>query len=387
MGQSACTNERGPENGNNGCSAVTECTFGYGGKAPPPAIVMMDPGEDLDDEMSIILLTCFEQRGLLSLRGIVTTLAPSELRARLTRGILDELGMRHIPVAKGSDGGSEGKNTAFHRHPCMAKRKIPLDSDDLLLNVFGEVPMRSLILFINASLKDAADFMSSHEDLFVEKVRTVVVMGGVQEFDPSDEGSLLKPDTAHNNKFDSQASSFFYKRCQERGVPLVVVTRNTAYACQVPKSIYDDLAATGSRIGKHLQEVQQETMERLWRRSCAEAKAPEREGLPARCDKKWFLETFCSAADTDRTASDSCWDLVKSFNMYDPLAIIGGVPMLAEQFFDFECKLYAHVTHRVAGVSKAKHGVRDPQGLQAFLIEALKEGLNGYTATALRPET
>ena len=40
------------------------------------------------------------------------------------------------------------------------------------------------------------------------------------------------PDTANNNTFDPVASAFFYRRCQEIGVPLVIVSRWAAYAAK-----------------------------------------------------------------------------------------------------------------------------------------------------------
>ena len=48
-------------------------------------------------------------------------------------------------------------------------------------------------------------------------------------------GALLGPDTAHNNSFDAAAAAFLYTRCQQRSVPLVVVTRFAAYAAKVPR--------------------------------------------------------------------------------------------------------------------------------------------------------
>ena len=53
-------------------------------------------------------------------------------------------------------------------------------------------------------------------------------MGGVEpvEAGAAEEGEvLLKPDTANNNTFDAVASEYFYRRVQEIGVPLVVVSR------------------------------------------------------------------------------------------------------------------------------------------------------------------
>lgn len=88
----------------------------------------------------------------------------------------------------------------------------------------------------------------------------VVIQGGVKTFTPGgvaqDDSELLQPDSAHNNTFDQQASTFVYLRCQQIGIPLLIVSRFAAYGCPAPRTIYDRMAATGSRIGKHLQQVQ-----------------------------------------------------------------------------------------------------------------------------------
>ena len=164
-------------------------------------------------------------------------------------------------------------------------------------------------------MKDAAEFLRAHEDLFVAKTKTVTIMGGVMPFDDNaDDNKPLVPDTAHNNTFDTEASEFFYRHCQEIGVPLIIVGRFAAYKCPMPRSIYDDMASTGHPIGKRLRDTQRASIEGLWKRACA-PEGPERIGLPARCDKTWFCNTFCSGKGEDRSADDSVWDLVVSFMM------------------------------------------------------------------------
>ena len=111
---------------------------------------------------------------------------------------------------------------------------------------------RSLTIVVVSSLKDVAGLLRREEALFVRKVKEVVIQGGVKPFDQAEPGALLEPDTAHNNEFDHDASAFFYRRCQELNVPMIVVSRFCAYQCQMPRKIYDDMAATGSPIGKHL---------------------------------------------------------------------------------------------------------------------------------------
>ena len=164
-------------------------------------------------------------------------------------------------------------------------------------------------------MKDPAEFLRNYEELFLTKTKTVTIMGGVMPFDEhADDNKLLVPDTAHNNTFDTEASEYLYRRCQEIGVPLIIVGRFAAYKCPMPRSIYDDMAATGHPIGKRLRDTQRASIEGLWKRACA-PEGPDRIGLPARCDKAWFCSTFCSGNGGNRTIDESIWDLIESFIM------------------------------------------------------------------------
>lgn len=71
-------------------------------------LVLMDPGQDLDDEMFLVLLNALHERGLVECIGCITTLEPARMRAQLARGTLDVLGLLHVPVGAGSDGGAKG---------------------------------------------------------------------------------------------------------------------------------------------------------------------------------------------------------------------------------------------------------------------------------------
>ena len=98
-------------------------------------------------------------------------------------------------------------------------------------------------------------------------------------------------------------------------MPLLVVSRFAAGACQVPRGLYDEMAATGSRIGKHLQEIQSQSIERLWRQACAPEGSAERGGLPARCTREWFCDTFCGGEGKARGGDEKIWDIIATFNM------------------------------------------------------------------------
>ena len=62
-------------------------------------IMICDAGQDLDDEMAMILARDLVEQRLIDLLGVVATLTPAFDRARLCRGTLDCLGLHDVRVA------------------------------------------------------------------------------------------------------------------------------------------------------------------------------------------------------------------------------------------------------------------------------------------------
>jgi hypothetical protein len=336
-------------------------------------VMITDAGEDLDDEMALVMARFLADEQRIELKAVIANLRPSFERARLVRGTLDLLGMQHVPVGIGTDGGSEVHEatffeTATYMTPLSSQRISQLEPGRALLyKTFVEAEPHSLTLLCISSLKDAALFLRDNSALCASRLRHVVIMGGVKvrskdelaaagcassaaamaalaEADAAwasgtggaragqrgfpyggddSRGARAKPrqvlfaDSAHNNMFDVRAAAYVYARLQAIGIPTTVVSRHAAYAVPVPRAIYDHLAQSGSPIGWRLRKVQRDSIEALWRRACAKPGSPERLGLPSRCDKAWFSRTFCDGRGMERTASDPAWDLVTAFNLYD----------------------------------------------------------------------
>lgn len=354
--------------------------------APVPLIVISDPGQDLDDEMAYIMLRYLKQKNLVDIRGIVTTLYPAFDRARLCRGSLDVLGLYDVPVGIGTDGGDlkgEHKRSTFeewaHAYMSRAYRINHLEPGGLLLGrLFERATPKSLTVLVIASLKDVAIFLRDNEQLFVNKCREVVIMGGVEAFDSkSDKTTCLTPDSAHNQKFDPESSKYLYSRCQQLGVPLVVVSRWAAYAAKVPQTCYDDLASMGSVIGCRLRNAQRASIENLWVRACAPEGDNRRAGLPVRCDREWFLKTFCDDNEDgkSRGITDSIWDLVTGFMQYDSIALLACVPDLRSKFFDPIRVRTPRAENLVIGLDSQTHGISDSKGLAKLLNDGFHTGL------------
>jgi hypothetical protein len=178
-------------------------------------VVITDAGQDLDDEMTMVLMRALTDRGLVDCKGAVATLAPSRARARLVRGTLNQLGLGEVPVAIGTDGGFTGHTATFED---TASDYIASDDEtfcslsgaDLLVELYASAAPASLELLCIASMKDAAEFVRNHEHLFKEKTRSVTIMGGVMPFEDDDETTLLVPDTVGRAAacFVSRALSF-----------------------------------------------------------------------------------------------------------------------------------------------------------------------------------
>lgn len=263
------------------------------------------------------------------------------------------------------------------------------DGQKLLVSKLEEAEDESLNLVVLSSLKDVAMLLRSHESLFQLKVKCVTIMGGMQipesmaeppscappsrtvrlsqrgnvgmngvevampyrtslqalfkdvpvhpspqaTFqrvpEPAERNPVLVPDDGCNNISDIESSKFFYRRCQEIGVQLIVLSRHTAYGCPFQKFVYDLMVRCPIPHPTvcRLQRAQRVSIEALWQQVCAG------DTLPARCTKKWFCDTFCEGLGTERGSGDSMWDLVVYFNMYDPLAILAAIPNRRNLFF------------------------------------------------------
>lgn len=344
--------------------------------------VIMDPGRDQDDEDVLVALNRFIRLEILNVMGVVANLAPSQKRARLAKGTMDLLGQGTIPVGVGTSclqPDDDGLDYQFAVSYLASQDQVQ-DGKELIYNTLREARPKSIVLLLISGMTDAAEVLREHHYLFSQAVRRVVVMGGVEVEDDQPvldaEGRMLPDLTAQNNAFDKDSAIFLYKQLQDMQIPITTVTRHASIAGKVPRSVYDEMAATGHPIGIRLRDAQKEAIQELWRRANLPEDDPKRQGLPGRCDKAWFLNTFCGGKGKKKKGTDSIWEFVKTFNLYDPCTMIATIPNLREHFYaPFVVETFG-VEHLVIGVSSESHNVRNPSELAGFLTSMLVESLN-----------
>ena len=232
-------------------------------QAATPCVMICDPGDTADCESALVLMRALRDSGHLKPLGVVANLWPSGERARLLRGTLDVLGMDIVPVGIGSNGGpndhterSWGSAQSYTTPPGSEREGSIITGQRLLAIVFEEAAPVSLTLLCTSSLKDAAIFLRDSgqspqnkpeevhaiphhprpargctEALFLKKISSVVIVGGINEdcSQMSDkENMVLTPDESSTREHDMPAARFFYQQCQKLGVPLIVVSNDVS---------------------------------------------------------------------------------------------------------------------------------------------------------------
>jgi len=344
-------------------------------------IVVTDPGKDLDDENTLVLASELSRLGVVNLLAVVAVLAPAKKRALLAKGTLKKVGMGEVPVGIGSDCITKvsANDHEFAGIDYLAAEDEVVNGRELLVNTLTAAEDGSITLLVIAGQTDVAWLFENHAPLAKAKLESVVIMGGVKQ--ENDEvllnaAGFMEPDTGANNAFDAVAAATAHRIAQELGIKLVILTREAAYACAVPRSHYDDLAATGHAVGVKLRNTQRGLIEALWKRTNLPADDAGREGLPGRCDKTWFINTFAGGKGADRNGQDSIWDLIQSFFLYDPMTLVAALDDKKAEFYEPTIVTVGGVNHEVIGVSKNKRGVKDGTACALYIEEKILAGLS-----------
>lgn len=187
-------------------------------------------------------------------------------------------------------------------------------------------------MVVIAGMTDASALLAEAGDLVREKLASITIMGGI---DPArDADGLVQPDTrAYNNATDIHAARALYRRAQQLGIPLRILSKEAAYRAAVPPAFYEGIARNGHPVGEYLRDVQKNALKGLW------------EGIQANLipglDTAWFFRTFVAAQPQDPAAADqqgamsfdAIWPQVTKLNLYDPLTLLAALPGAARLLF------------------------------------------------------
>jgi hypothetical protein len=243
----------------------------------------------------------------------------------------------------------------------------------------------SVVLVLNSGFTDAVWLWMDAPDLFKQKVKRVVVMGGIEVGEDglprtSREGFLLPSlgeGGAANNCFDPGAALHLYDLLQRHDIPVVITTRYAAYGCMMPFGIYDELAGTGHIIGQRLDMHQRVAIKGLWKRANADPGSEDRGSLQPDRDRAWFVNRFCGV-DPPISGQGNIIPYMAAVALYDPMNLIAAVPELLHRFyrpFVVAGRGSDAKGRAVIGLTEQNHGVYDEHGLRQFMLEGMAGAL------------
>merc|ERR1712039_16704 len=126
-------------------------------------------------------------------------------------------------------------------------------------------------------------------------------------------------------------------------------------------------------VGQDMCDNQRSRIEELWEQACLPAQERKARGsLPERCDRSWFLNTFCSGREL-KTAT-KIWEHIDFFNVYSPMALLAALPGVSKRYLRATPVQVRAATHQVIGWSADQECVSTPYALQKLLLHLLLYG-------------
>jgi len=185
-------------------------------------------------------------------------------------------------------------------------------------------------------------------------------------------GQWLEPDPeAVNNRLDMNAARRFYYIAQELSVPLVIISRFATRHVTIPRAFCDLLESHCGKVGNFIKQTTKVHFQGLWKNSCAPKASIDRNGLPDRCDREWFVHSICSGR---QPSGDDPWESVSSISIYAPLAILVALPGVRSRFFESVPIEVRAASHYVVGMNVDRSCVLDPIAVQKIILRCLAYG-------------
>jgi inosine-uridine nucleoside N-ribohydrolase len=363
--------------------------------------MMGEYGTDPDEILSLIIAAALTNQGLLDLLAVVGNHAPALQRARQAKSTLSSVGLSDIPVGMG-EAGFSASNTNHETDPRSLAPPTQIQRGrDMLRWTLEQSDDHSVALVLNSGFTDAIWLLLDHTDLFLQKVKSVVVMSGIvtEGGRPKlDEYGFMVPSLgkggAANNCFDPGATRHLFDAMQRHGVPMTVTTRHAAYQVKLPFRLFTELAATGHPVGIKLNDSQTASINGLWQKVNAPAGSNLRDTLPTDRDATWFGSTFCNGVVPPISANDDVAPFIKWITLYDPLNTIAAIPSLVDRYFrPYILEAVSRrgqsgrptVNHQIIGLTPQDHGIRDAHGLRALmnthLVHSLRDSMTDQEAS------
>jgi len=297
-------------------------------------VLVSDPNLDPDDLISYLLISHYVKSGDIALKAIITTLGDKKTRvkrAKFAIGVFKSLDL-DIPVAYGDDYTIENLDKAYNDLGYLEGNSVKavefedlavnplIEANNLLYKTFNDAEDKSLSVVLNAGMYDISEFIKKHKSLFLQKIKKISVMGGI-DFDKVKDGCFLPCYKSYNNATCYPAAINIFKTAQENNIPLYITPKETIYSVGLSARYYDEFETDNRLAGKFLFDVRKDALKSMWK--------AVKDGLYPHRDEKWFFDYFTFLDyENDRDKINKIredfnlvWENGLKINLYDPIAV------------------------------------------------------------------
>ncbi|KAL7458027.1 hypothetical protein ACHAWC_009516 [Mediolabrus comicus] len=343
------------------------------------AIVCADFGRRASDEYMLSVASSLQQMGTLKLVALVAVTPPQVLRADLARGALDSLLLPNVPVAYSRNStmaNADSNAKCFKSDYGKSSPHVNNTGVELITRAMIASPDKSLVVMCTACLGDVAQVIETQGDLFVSKVKEVVLMGFAAK--AVRRRSSIEPEESGIDADDELRRKVF-KRCQERGIATVILGKEIALGFPFPSTFADDLATSNHMVSMQVQHREEMHYNGIWELvKLLQQEARGYRGSTKDVDIKTF-QKYALGNKMPPTTQHNIWPLIKSINLELVLGLLCCIPMYRD-YFKWESHSRGGVDHKISRYTSATSGIIKPDHLASeihmLIGVALRTALN-----------
>ncbi|KAA8690600.1 type III effector, partial [Pseudomonas cannabina] len=189
----------------------------------------------------------------MHITDVVATLGDAEVRsqrAEMAKGVFNKLGLHDVHVSRGRDYAMNSLQSKEHAKFLLEGHALRAGPGEIHRDSLQDMSRRlaraphGVGIVVIAGMSDINALITTCPDMVRERVDDITIMGGVEPLKDAD--GFVQPDArAYNNATDMDAARSLYRKAQELGIPLRIVTKEAAYKTAVSPSFYEGIAGSG----------------------------------------------------------------------------------------------------------------------------------------------
>jgi len=328
-------------------------------------IACVDIGTRASDDLMLAVAASLQEMGTIKLMSVIAVSPPQVTRSKIARGALDSLMLSGVPVAYSgvvSNSSSIGGRSAASYNDDYGKSSAYVNSTgiDLLTRTLLQAPSKSLVILCTACLGDVSEVINTHRELFVDKVRQVVILGSVK---PVKRKCFIEPEEG-KSKEDTAATYNVYQTCQELGIQTLSLSKDISQGFPFPSSLIDDLTSSNHLVSSRVQHSEEITVNGIWELIKQYQKESKSYRLPPSksLDMKSFYK-YALGGKNPSTDQPTIWPLIKSINLELVLGLLSCIPTYQDTHFRWDNHEVKGVQHKICRHANSAAGIIKPEAL------------------------